>query len=101
MEMTSSESDGRSSWFEWIDGNNIARWSEKGEPGYIELIVGESGDRMIKSRMLPCEWVGKVINWIRLTEERILRNFVVWSVLLLTAILKSPRIILELKRLWT
>ena len=34
---------------------NIARWSKKGEPRYIELIVGESGDRMIKSRVLPCE----------------------------------------------
>ena len=35
--------------------NNIARWSEKGGPGCIELIVGESGDRMIRLRVLPCE----------------------------------------------
>ena len=66
---------------------NIARCSEKGGPGYIELIVGESGDRMIRSRVLPCEWVRKIINWTRLTEERILMIFGVWSVLVLTAIL--------------
>ena len=34
---------------------NIARWSEKGGSVYIELIVGESGDRMIRSRVLQCE----------------------------------------------
>ena len=57
--------------------------SEKGGPGYIELIVGESGDGIIRSTVLPCEWVGKVINWTRLSKESILMNCVVWSELVL------------------
>ena len=34
---------------------NIARWSVKGGLGYIELMFGETGDRVIRSRVLPYE----------------------------------------------
>ena len=36
-------------------GKNISRWSERGGPVYIELIIRESGDQMIRFRVLLCE----------------------------------------------